>query len=75
MATNAEPRRCRQGKTTVTQLGISKKPRMKDSARSPKWFKRGGEGEVAPIPPPEGEDQSERVRQVKHTGLDIERAP
>ena len=39
-----------------------------------KWFKRGGKGEVAPIPPPEGEDQSEHVRQVKHTGLDIERA-
>ena len=53
-------------KTTVTQLGISKKPRMKDSARSPKWFKRGGKGEVAPIPPPEGEDRSEHVRQVKH---------
>ena len=30
---------------------------------------------MAPIPPPEGEDQSEHVRQVKHTGLDIERAP
>ena len=46
---------------------------MKDSARSPKWFKRGGKGEVAPFPPPEGEDQSEHVREVKHTGLDIER--
>ena len=51
------------------------KTRMKDSARSPKWFKRGGGGEVAPIPPPEGEDQSEHVRQIKHTELDIERAP
>ena len=73
VATNAEPRRCRQRKTTVTQFGISKKPRMKDSARSPTWFKRGGKGEVSPFPPPEGEAQVEHVRQVKHTGLDTER--
>ena len=46
---------------------------MKDSARSPKWFKRGGKGEVPPFPPPEGEAQAEHVRQVKHTGLDTER--
>ena len=31
-------------------------------------FKRGGKEEA-----PEGKDQSEHVRQVKHTGLDIER--
>ena len=63
-----------KGKPRSLSSGIPKKPRMKDSARSPKWFKRGGKGEVAPIPPPEREDQSEHVRQVKHTGLDLERA-
>ena len=35
-----------------------------------RWQGRGGSHSS-----PEGEDQSEHVRQVKHTGLDIERAP
>ena len=44
---------------------------MKDSARSPKWFKRGGKEEVSPFPPPKGE--ARHVRQGNHIGLDNER--